>query len=723
MSYTLSFKDRYLRVAESKVTSDTSQSQQFYFIPDNEEQLIRTKWTGKQWHKLLSCIETGADLMFPDEANEIIWQFIKTITTPPEAPSDNECFEYLPSASFVKFYPDNPYIAGDIKSGWWNEAWFQWQDFFSLVPDWAEDWIGGAVGGLLEYQDTDVLCNIASLAYPTWGAFFDAGGVFPKIEIRFSGTGQINVSLLSFPLGGKAIIELDTEPNILDILTGGVLDPGAFMIELNRDILSFPPQEYPLIVIPIEVTTPGSHVLYINFIPLVNDETTFLGFGGGIRSVELCGFAEVGDVGIEQIFWDGCALKQIVSGIESTIVTADEIQACMDIPDGGGGGGNANVRVTTFDPILTDATTTNIAFTQIDTLFNITPVYSKMLVIVNNFTLAHSAAGSRAEVRIVRDTTNIGTYANVTSVQGTTQRQVTVSDLFENVPVNVSTAFQFQMRVTAAGTATYNNATQMNVTVIEFENVEDLYQQDTRYIDGVLQKKIGGIWLDVVDIDALLAPIQSLASAANTAAAAAQTTANGAVSVNSAQQTVINNHETRLDNLETVDIPQINLTLADHETRIDALEAATSSGGSWAGYKFGQITHIFSAPSFGYYSPSNVYQESAPIGWLPDGSNQVEIRLTNGMRYGAAVHARITAAVHGGSGYLFYCSVNDGDEQQMVQSSTSGNNHFAWLNIPTDNTTEMKIVVRNALGGAIWTQTGVTLLFLVINPLTGVLLP
>ena len=163
MSYTLSFKDRYLRVAESKVTSDTSQSQQFYFIPDNEEQLIRTKWTGKQWHKLLSCIETGADLMFPDEANEIIWQFIKTITTPPEAPSDNECFEYLPSASFVKFYPDNPYIAGDIKSGWWNEAWFQWQDFFSLFPDWAEDWIGGAVGGLLEYQDTDVLCNIASL--------------------------------------------------------------------------------------------------------------------------------------------------------------------------------------------------------------------------------------------------------------------------------------------------------------------------------------------------------------------------------------------------------------------------------------------------------------------------------------------------------------------------------------------------------------------------------
>jgi len=145
--------------------------------------------------------------------------------------------------------------------------------------------------------------------------------------------------------------------------------------------------------------------------------------------------------------------------------------------------------------------------------------------------------------------------------------------------------------------------------------------------------------------------------------------------------------------------------------------------GSWAGYKFGQITHIFSAPSFGYYSPSNVYQESAPIGWLPDGSNQVEIRLTNGMRYGAAVHARVTAAVHGGSGYLFYCSVNDGDEQQMVQSSTSGNNHFAWLNIPTDNTTEMKIVVRNALGGAIWTQTGVTLLFLVINPLTGVLLP
>lgn len=601
MPYTLSFKDRYLRVAESKVVSDTSASQQFYFIPDNEEQLIRTKWTGEQWHKLLSCIETGADLMFPDEANEIIWQFIKTITTPPEAPSDNECFEYLPSASFIKFHPDNPYIDGDNKSGWWREAWFQWEDFFSLFPEFAADWLGGAVGGLVGYQNTDVLCNIASLAYPTWGAFFDAGGVFPKIEIKFSGTGQINVSMLSFPLGGKAIVSLDAEPDILDILTGGILDPASFMIELDRDILSFPPQEYPLIVIPVEVTTGGAHTLYIHFIPTINDETTFLKFGGGIRGVELCGFAEVGEVGIEQIFWDGCALKQIVGGIETTIVTAEEIQDCMDIPSGGGGGAAA-IKTSTYDIELganQDTTSTSMVIAA-GTAQNHQWTYGNALIFAE-CQISNTNAGQNAFFQ-VRNNGALAANGGIQRVGGNVGEVLYVSGSFTGLDLVNPSTISIYFRANA-NTARIGQGSRVLYTIIEYADAAALsFLEDIQYTGGgVLQKKLGGIWIDVVDIAALLAPIQSLASSANAAAAAAQTTANNAASVNTAQQTTINNHETRLDSIETLDLPQINLVLADHSSRISALEAAIGANEVWS------REYDFQASNGGWTATSAVY--------------------------------------------------------------------------------------------------------------------
>lgn len=740
MPYTLAYKDRYRRVLESLITSDTSNSIAFASIPDNVPTKLVTEWTGKQFTKLFSSVYMGANLMFPEEANEIIWQLLKVVHQPQPLDPDGDCIEYSPSSPFIFYHPDNPFVNGDYADGWYNEAWFQFQDFFSLFPDWAETWIGGQAAYLLGYEPTDVLCNIAALGYVSWQAFFNAGGVFPKIQIKFSGTGHINLTLLSFPMGGKAVIELDEEPNILDILTGGVLDPNAFMVELNRDIVSFPPDEYPIVQIPLDVTTEGEHTLYINFIPIVNDEAIFLGFGGGIRSVEMCGFTGEQTMGIEQIFWDGCALKQIVSGVESTIVTAEEIEACIDIPSGGGGGGGANVRVTTFDPILTDATTTNTAFTQIDTLFNITPIYSKMLVIVNNFTLSHSAAGSRAEVRIVRDTTNIGTYANVTSVQGTTQRQVTVSDLFENVPINISTAFQFQMRVTAAGTATYNNATQMNVTVIEFENAEDLYQQDTRYLDGVLQKKIGGIWIDVVDIDALLAPIQSTANAAavtaanaQSAANAAQSTANGALSTANSAVTVNNTQNNRLtvlegkvNDIETIDIPQINLTLSDHETRISALEAISGgANATWGGYKLGSMTVLDMHTSQGFYSNTNSFTISNPRGWVPEdqfGLKYVNVYHTNGNRLGAARFARVTVN-HLTGADNYEARVNGGAWAKLLVTPVSGSNRFAWIDVPPSINDDMFIEIQNLSGNDQWRVNAITYLFVNYNPFTLVQLP
>jgi hypothetical protein len=710
MPYQLAYKDRYVKREEGQITSDTTGSIAFASIPDDIPTKLVTEWTGKQFTKLFSSVYMGAHLIFPDDANEIIWQLLKVVHQPLPLDPDGDCIEYGPSAPFIKFYPDNPYVAGDNKDGWWNEAWYQWSDFFSLFPDFAADWLAGAVGGLLEYQDTDVLCNIASLAYPTWGAFFDAGGVFPKIEIKFSGTGQINVSLLSFPLGGKAIIELDEEPNVLDILSGGILDPNAFMIELNRDILSFPPSEYPLIVIPIQVTTPGEHTLYINFIPLVNDETTFLGFGGGLRSVEMCGFSEVSPVGIEQIFWDGCALKQIVGGVESTIVTAEQIEACLDIPEPSGGGGGAQVLTHSHKiDLVTDKSTSSASYVDmVDASITFANEYANVLAIVKNVNLVGSGATITGEIRLLYNG-NVGFDANEQKMTGDNRTPVAVSDHWRNLLADGNKTLKIQWRRGASGTITAKGNQTIDVTIIEFENAEDLYQQDTRYLDGVLQKQLAGLWIDVVDIDALLAPIQSLASAANTAAAAAQTTANGAVTVNSAQQTTINNHETRIDDIELVldnhetRIDALEVSVADHETRIDALEDAPSGGG---GESVWSEEFDFTAGSQGWsggdgYSSGNGFV-------IINTNNQITYGASPGQIYDNKItYCEVTYRKLSGSGFQnaeasFPLGVN---EQNVRMPQTAGQAITNWVQInPVGTQYQVSLATQFASGHSYYVE-------------------
>lgn len=745
MPYTLAYKDRYLRVEESSIESDTSDSIAFASIPDDVPTRLVTEWTGKQFTKLFSAVFTGAHLMFPDDAAEIIWQLLKVVHQPLPLDPDGDCVEYLPSAPFIKFYPDNPYIDGDNKDGWWREAWFQWEDFFSLFPEFAADWLGGVVGGFVGYQNTDILCNIASLAYPTWGAFFDAGGVFPKIQIKVFGSGQVNLQMLSFPLGGKAIISIDSEPDIFDILSGGILDPSSFMMELNRDILSFPPQEYPLVVMPIKIEDSGAHTIYIHFIPTINDETTFLGFGGGFRGVELCGFSEVGEVGIEQIFWDGCALKIITGGVESTVVSAEEIQACMDIPDGGGSGSAVfSTQMHVWDIGANVTNNTQSFATALSVSF--TPTKPNFIALVKNLTLSNSAGGAVAEVRLRYNGVAGGKSATIEAV-GTTGREASIDDYWLNQEVGVAHTFAVEMRSeTASNTATLGSGLDQMVTFLEWDSAEDLFVQDVQYVDGVLQKKIGGLWFDVVDIEAILAPIQSLAAAANSAAAAAQTSANSAIATNSAQQTTINNHATRITNLEdtleevvTLDLPQINLTIADHESRIDALESAPSGGGDWAGETLGKVSHLFSSlnPAGGVYAiQSGSYQTSPVAGLQADSGGDLHFTVDNAMKFGSVAFVEIQVLVIGSPPPdILTMRINNGVPVRMDAITIGVNDYFRGyaavdgneISAPSPIISDtMKIHIEED-GGLTdetkWRVIGVKYLCIEVDPFTGTLFP
>lgn len=125
------------------------------------------------------------------------------------------------------------------------------------------------------------------------------------------------------------------------------------------------------------------------------------------------------------------------------------------------------------------------------------------------------------------------------------------------------------------------------------------FVEDIRYQDDMLQKRIGGVWADVIDwegyrdgvvnaiesvsdaaaaaqttaenaaIDA--ANAQDTANSAAAAAAAAQSTANGAVSVNNSQNTAITAINSAVDILEAA-VDLLADSAVDHEARLDDID-------------------------------------------------------------------------------------------------------------------------------------------------------
>jgi hypothetical protein len=202
------------------------------------------------------------------------------------------CLEFPAYASFIKYYPDNPFDSDDSPApGYLLPAWQVWGNIETILPDFIDDFINHNINQFTGYRDNDAICWISSLLSFNWLSWLESGYFYPAVEIEVSGKGQANIAFLSFPLGSRAIIQVDEPPNMLDFLTGGVLSPAAIVADTARDVLSFPPEGTPEFVVSVEIPEEGDHTIYVWFSPVVDFEISedILGFGGGIRSVELCG--------------------------------------------------------------------------------------------------------------------------------------------------------------------------------------------------------------------------------------------------------------------------------------------------------------------------------------------------------------------------------------------------------------------------------------------------
>jgi hypothetical protein len=189
-------------------------------------------------------------------------------------PEDGECTSYRNTQALISFAPSDPRVDPELVPPGYN------------FPAWYKIPLG-----------TDIITTLER--FPN----ILMSPELPRFRVRFTGEGVVELHLVAVPLGGVALVTVDDNP--LSLQTVG----------LEKDFSSIPPAIVDEIVIEVPVTGSGSHHIDVTMVPTFDDEATSpVKFGGGIRSVVLCGediSAETTEVNIEfnQV---GCQLQVTV---------------------------------------------------------------------------------------------------------------------------------------------------------------------------------------------------------------------------------------------------------------------------------------------------------------------------------------------------------------------------------------------------------------------------
>lgn len=201
---------------------------------------------------------------------------------------DVGCTEFAPDSAIIQYFPNDPYKTPDLTpEGYYFPPWY----------------VAGTVN-VVGAAPGDVVTDIVRIS--SGSAWTSPLPDPPRFRITVQGTGVLELHLVTLFQGGRAQVQVDG-----DILS-------LRWVDTHRDVTSAPPETQDVIVIPIELTTPGEHFIDVTAIPTVNDEITLFGFGFGLRKVVLCGFdqppAEPGDAPMFQFDGDRCVLQYSTNG-------------------------------------------------------------------------------------------------------------------------------------------------------------------------------------------------------------------------------------------------------------------------------------------------------------------------------------------------------------------------------------------------------------------------
>jgi len=281
----LAYKDRFVRYLIQTLSDrfdELTTFQDLPFVDQTSRVPLVYRVNQTEFTQILSAIMTGGDLAFPDIAHELelIW------ANPNEyGVSEDFCLDYeTADSSMINYYPMDPFTEPEeLPDGYLMPPFWVFGD---VLPEFIGDWFDDLLEDITGYLPTDVLSTIGS--FPILGDWGDiVGANLPRFDITVDGKGTLELHLLSVPFGGRALITIDEIPDIVDILAGAWLE-SDWLVDLDRDYTSIPPESLEVMVVEYPIETTGVHTVYVTLLPVVNDSLVPLSFGGGLRQITWC---------------------------------------------------------------------------------------------------------------------------------------------------------------------------------------------------------------------------------------------------------------------------------------------------------------------------------------------------------------------------------------------------------------------------------------------------
>lgn len=287
------------------------------------EFLLPVCTTRERFLKTLSVLNDYRNLRQDNDLDYVIdiWRAMAHVANPGnstclECAEDDGCYHYPAISSFIEYAPQNPVLDPDYTPPGYTKPPFY--VFHDQVVNF------GAVEG-------DIIVDWTSLTSVTLGQIGLQG--LPRFRVPFVGVGQVELELLKIPQGGIAYITKDGNPvggKFIDMATIGISEV-VTVLEAVLDLV-FDGTYIDTEVIEIDFDTPGEHYVDVTFLPMI-DADTWIGFGGGIRSVRICGADILPEAsGMIRAKPSQCLIiQQFVAG---EWVDAIDLNPCIDVIQG-----------------------------------------------------------------------------------------------------------------------------------------------------------------------------------------------------------------------------------------------------------------------------------------------------------------------------------------------------------------------------------------------------
>lgn len=219
---------------------------------------------------------------------------------------EGQCFSYGPDATFIQWFPNNPYLTPDLVGEGYNApAWY-------IAAGTINEPIGAVAG--------DALTDITRFPQGSLPDILPASGL-PRFRVNVNGVGVVRLKCAN--IAGGSLIQTTIDDNPLTVQFS----------DINLDVLSFPAETDNESVLEIEIDTPGPHHIDCIIVSKVNEDFPFLFHGGGLREVELCGDTIVPNFVTTPVRFDqaSCSFQQSQDGGETweDIPGNEFIMACF----------------------------------------------------------------------------------------------------------------------------------------------------------------------------------------------------------------------------------------------------------------------------------------------------------------------------------------------------------------------------------------------------------